>query len=100
MSAFGGKADTPLTSRPTNASRGAQELACCAMSAASVAVLSQEFENETRDFVVLLVQSEMAGVEQMDLSIRQIASERLSPCRDERGIVPSPDHQGRRFVLA
>ncbi len=42
----------------------------------------------------------MAGVEQMDFSVRQIAAERLSPCRDERGIVPSPDHQGRGFVLA
>ena len=63
-------------------------------------VFGQERENETRDLVVHLIQSEMASVEQMDFGVRQIALESLCPRSNERRIVPSPDHQGRRLVLA
>ena len=42
---------------------------------------------------------ELAGIEQMDFGVRQIAFKRLSPGSDERGIVPSPHHQGRRLVF-
>ena len=63
-------------------------------------MFGQERKNETRDFVVLLVQGEMAGVEQVDFAIRQIALERLRTGSDERGIVPPPDHQSRWLVLA
>jgi hypothetical protein len=48
----------------------------------------QEFENKSRDVVVLLVQGKMAGVEQVDFGTRQIALERLRTGSDERGIVP------------
>ncbi len=51
-------------------------------------MLGQERQNETRDLVVLLVEREMAGVEQMDYGVRQIAPESLSSSGDERGIVP------------
>jgi len=34
----------------------------------------QEFKDKSRDVVVLLVQGKMAGVEQVDFGIRQIAS--------------------------
>jgi hypothetical protein len=54
-------------------------------------MFGQERKNETRDFVVLLVQGEMAGVEQVDFGIRKIALERLRTGSDERGIVPPPD---------
>ncbi len=63
-------------------------------------MFGQERKNKTRDLVVLLVQGEMAGVEQMDFGIRQIALERLRAGSDERGIVPPPDHQNRGLVLA
>jgi hypothetical protein len=55
-------------------------------------MFGQERENETRNVVVFLVQGEMAGVEQMDFGVRQIALERLRTRSDERGIVPPPDH--------
>ena len=42
----------------------------------------------------------MAGVELVDFGIRQVALERLATGRDERGIVPPPDHQRRRPVRA
>ena len=35
-------------------------------------MFGQERENKTRDVVVLLVQGKMAGVEQLDLGIRQL----------------------------
>ncbi len=41
-------------------------------------MFGQERKNKTRDLVVLLVQGEMAGVEQMDFGVRQIALERLA----------------------
>ena len=63
-------------------------------------MFGQERKNETRDFVVLLVQGEMAGVEQMDFGIRKIALERLRTGSDERRIVSPPDYQNRRLVLA
>jgi hypothetical protein len=66
----------------------------------SVRVSGQESENEPRNLVILLIQSEMAGIEQMDLGIWQIALESLCPRSNERGIVPSPDHQSRRLVFA
>src|ERR1700730_13644488 len=66
----------------------------------SVRVSGQEGENEPCSLVVLLIQSEMASIEQMDLGIWQIALESLCPRSNERGIVPSPDHQSRRLVLA
>jgi hypothetical protein len=63
-------------------------------------MFGQERKNETRDLVVLLVQGEMASVEQVDFGIRKIALERLRTGGDERGIVPTPDYQNRRLVLA
>ena len=62
-------------------------------------MLGKERKNKTRDLVVLLVQGEMASVEQVDFGIRQIALERLRTGSDERGIVPPPDHQNRGLVL-
>jgi hypothetical protein len=63
-------------------------------------MFGQERKNETRDVVILLVQGEMAGVEQVDLAIRQVALERLRTGSDERGIVPPPDHKNWWPVLA
>jgi hypothetical protein len=40
-------------------------------------MFGQERKNETRDLVVLLIQGEMAGVEQVDFGVRQIAPEGL-----------------------
>ena len=37
--------------------------------------LAKERKNKTSDLVVLLVQREMAGVEQVDFRVRQIAPE-------------------------
>ena len=65
----------------------------------SEGMFGQERKNKTRDVVVLLVQGKMAGVEQVDFGVRQIALERLRAGGDERGIVPSPDHQSRGLVL-
>jgi hypothetical protein len=42
----------------------------------------------------------MAGVKQVDFGIRHIALERLRTWSDERGIVPRPNRQNRRLVLA
>jgi len=42
----------------------------------------------------------MAGIEQVDFGIRQIALERLRTRRDGRGIVSPPDDQNGRLVLA
>ena len=63
-------------------------------------VFDQELQNQACNLVVLFIQREMTGVEQMDLGIRKIALESLSPGSNERGIVPSPDYQSRRPVLA
>src|SRR5271163_4488279 len=63
-------------------------------------MFGQERKNETRDLVVLLVQGEMAGVEQVDFGVRKIALEGLPTRSDERGVVPPPDHQSRWLVLA
>ena len=52
-------------------------------------MFGQERKNETRDFIVLLVQGEMASVEQVDFGIRNLALERLRTGSDERGIVPT-----------
>src|ERR1700720_862939 len=49
-------------------------------------MFGQERKNETRDLVVLLVQGEVAGVEQVDLGVRKIALERLRTGSDERGV--------------
>ena len=65
----------------------------------SVLVSGQEPENEPCNLVILLVQSEMASIEQMDLGIWQIALESLCPRTNERRIIPSPDHQSGRLVL-
>ena len=62
-------------------------------------MFGQERENKTRDVVVLLVQGKMAGVEQVDFGIRQIALERLRTGSDERGIVPPPDYQSRWLMF-
>ena len=57
-------------------------------------MFGQERKNKTCDLVVLFVQGEMAGVEQVDFGIRKIALERLRTGSDERGIVPPPGHRG------
>ena len=62
-------------------------------------MFGQERKDETRNFVVFLVQGEMAGVEQVDLGIRKIALERLRTGSDERGIVPPPDYQSRWLMF-
>jgi hypothetical protein len=54
-------------------------------------MFGQERKNETRDLVVFLIQGEMAGVEQVDFGIRQVALECLRAGRDERGIIPPPN---------
>ena len=76
---------------------------CCSESGRTLRILEGVFDQErghqTCDLIVLLVEREMAGLEQMYFSIRQIALVRLCPRGDKRGIVPSPDHQGRRLVL-
>jgi hypothetical protein len=61
-------------------------------------VFGQERENETRDLVVLLIQSEMASVEKMDFGVRQIALESLCPRSNKRRIIPTPGHQSRRHA--
>jgi ABC-type uncharacterized transport system substrate-binding protein len=57
-------------------------------------VFDQEREHQTCDLIVLLVEGEMAGLEQMYFSIRQIALVRLCSRGDKRGIVISygPDY--------
>jgi hypothetical protein len=62
-------------------------------------MFGQKRKNKTRDVVVFLVQRKMAGVEQVDLGIRQVALERLRAGSDERRIVPAPGHQNRRLVV-
>jgi hypothetical protein len=42
-------------------------------------MFSQERKNETRDLVVLLVQGEVAGVEQVDFGVRKIALDASAP---------------------
>ena len=46
-------------------------------------MFGQERENKPGDVVVLLVQREMTGVEEVDFAIGQIALECLSARRDE-----------------
>jgi len=58
-------------------------------------MFGQERKNETRDLVAVLVQGEVAGVEQADFGVRKTALERLRTGSDERGIVPPPDHKNR-----
>ena len=59
----------------------------------TASVFGQERENESRDLVVLLIQSEMASVEQMDFGVRQIALESLCP-RSNRRDALAPPNQG------
>src|SRR5690349_19637106 len=63
-------------------------------------MFGQERKNKTCDLVVLLIQGEMAGVEQVDFGVRKIAPEGLPTGSDKRGIVSPPNHQSRRLVLA
>ena len=53
-------------------------------------MLGKERKNKTRDLVVLLVQGEMAGIEQVDFGVRKIALERLRTGSDERGMFRPP----------
>src|ERR1700722_15493577 len=84
----------------SSARRGLRSRATPFRSTLSDGMFGQECEYKARDFVVFLIQGEMAGVELMDFGIRQVALERRAAGRDERGIVPPPNHQGRRLVLA
>jgi hypothetical protein len=58
-------------------------------------MFGQELKNEIRDLIVLLVQGEMAGIEQVDFGSRNIAVERLRAGSDERKIIPPPDRPRR-----
>jgi hypothetical protein len=54
-------------------------------------MFGQERKNKTRDLVVLFVQGEMAGVEQVDFGVGQIAPEGLptgSDDRESRDVLP------------
>lgn len=62
-------------------------------------MFGQECENQSRDLVVLLVEREMAGIEQMDFGVRQIALVGLASGRDERGslLIPGSRETARRL---
>src|SRR5215813_4516893 len=60
----------------------------------------QEVDHESCDLVDLLIQCEVAGVNQMNLGVRQVTLVSLRARRDEGGIITPPDNQRRRLVLA
>lgn len=59
-----------------------------------------EIEEKASNFVVLLVQGEVASVEQMNFRIGQVGAESRRTRRDEGRIVSTPDDQRRRLVVA
>ena len=61
---------------------------------------SHELEDQARDLVSVLVEREVAGVQQMDFGIGWISRERLGAERSEGRIVCAPGHQCGRLVIA
>jgi hypothetical protein len=59
-----------------------------------------EIEDEAGNFVVLLFQREVAGVQQMNFRVRQVGAEGRRTRRDEGRIVRAPGDQRRRLVFA
>jgi hypothetical protein len=63
-------------------------------------VAAQEPSDQIRDQVGLLVQSEVAGVEDTHLGARDVSAVRPSLLDLERRVVAAPDDLQRRLVLA
>ena len=59
-----------------------------------------EIEDEAGNFVVLLLQREVAGIQQMNFRVRQVGAEGRRTRRDEGRIVGAPGDQRRRLVFA
>ena len=60
----------------------------------------QEVEHETSDLIDLLIECEVAGVNQMNLGIRQVPLVSFRARGDEGGIITAPDNQRRWLVFA
>src|SRR5262245_32163288 len=60
----------------------------------------EERLNCGRNFGRVSFQREMTGIEELNLSIRIIASERLRPGRQEERIILAPDSQERQPLFA
>src|SRR6185312_13895540 len=63
-------------------------------------VLSQEFTHEAGDLVPVLLQGEVAGVEQVKFQVVEIPLVGMGPFGRENLVVLAPDDQRRRLVLA
>src|SRR6185503_17861869 len=59
----------------------------------------QEFVDARADFMDVRFEREVAGVEELDLGLRQVALVGLGAGRDEEGIVAAPDGEQRRLAL-
>ena len=62
-------------------------------------MFGHEGQDQRGDLVVFLIEGEMAGIQQVDLRVRQVGAERRRTRRDEGRIVRAPGHQGRRLML-
>ena len=60
----------------------------------------QEIADDLRDFGAVRLQREVAGVEEANLCLRNVALKRLGARRKEEWIVLAPDRQKRRLVRA
>ena len=60
----------------------------------------QELADRRADLVGVGFEREVAGIEEADLRLGQVALERLGARRDEERIVLAPDRQQRRLMLA
>src|SRR6185312_14024816 len=67
---------------------------------ASIVVASQEVDHQARDLIDLLIESEVPGIEQVELGVGHIALISLGSGNDEGGIVTAPHHERWRCVLA
>ena len=60
--------------------------------------LLQELADDFRDFGAVRLQREVAGLEEVDLCLRNVALKRFSARREEERIVLAPHRQKRRLV--
>ena len=70
-----------------------------ALSAAVASSGIEELADGGRDFVDMCLQREVAGIEESDHRVRNIAFERFGAGRQEERIVLAPDRQERRPML-
>src|ERR1700747_3199866 len=60
----------------------------------------EEVADCRRDFVAVRLERKVTGVEETHFGVRNVALERLRTRRQEEGVVPPPNCQKRRLVLA